>query len=74
LAIFDKVIVLDVDIETLKQRLASRAADDWGGNEEEKEFILRLHVANEDIPMGTVIDTARPLNEVVDAIVKCIEA
>jgi broad-specificity NMP kinase len=74
LDIFDKVIVLDVDTETLKQRLAGRAADDWGGNEEEKELILRLHAAKEGIPTGTVIDTARPLNEVVDAIVKCIEA
>ncbi|MFC5264071.1 AAA family ATPase [Kribbella qitaiheensis] len=74
LDIFDKVIVLDVDTETLKQRLAGRAADDWGGNEEEKEKILRLHATKEDIPKGMVIDTARPLNEVVDAIVKCIEA
>ncbi|WP_133806122.1 AAA family ATPase [Kribbella caucasensis] len=74
LDIFDKVIVLDVDTETLKQRLAGRAADDWGGNDEEKEKILRLHATKEDIPKGTVIDTARPLDEVVDAIVKCIEA
>jgi thymidylate kinase len=74
LDIFDKVIVLDVDTETLKQRLASRAADDWGGNEKEKELILRLHAAKEGTPTATVIDTARPLNEVIDAIVKCIEA
>lgn len=74
LAIFDKVIVLDVDTETLKQRLASRAADDWGGNKKEKELILHLHAAKDDIPKGMVIDTARPLNEVVDAIVECIQA
>jgi broad-specificity NMP kinase len=74
LDIFDKVIVLDVDTETLKQRLADRAADDWGGNDEEKEVILRLHATKEDIPKGTVIDTARPLKEVVDAVLECIEA
>jgi broad-specificity NMP kinase len=74
LDVFDKVIVLDVDTETLKQRLASRDADDWGGNDEQKEFILRLNGTKEGIPEGMVIDTARPLNEVVDAIVKFIEA
>ena len=71
--LFDKVLVLDVDTETLKQRLNSRAVDDWGANKEEKELILRLHATKEDIPEGTIIDTARPLNEVVDAIVECIE-
>lgn len=73
LDIFDKVIVLDVDTETLKQRLAGRASDDWGGNEAEREFILRLHATKRDIPEGTIIDTARPLDEVVDAIVRSTE-
>jgi broad-specificity NMP kinase len=66
--LFDKVFVLDVDTETLKQRLDSRTADDWGGNKKEKE--LRLHDTKEDIPEGMIIDAARPLNEVVDAIVQ----
>ncbi|TCC05871.1 AAA family ATPase [Kribbella soli] len=72
LDVFDKVIVLDVDTETLRRRLADREADDWGGNDEQKEFILRLHATKEDIPQGTVIDTARPLDEVVDAILDAI--
>jgi broad-specificity NMP kinase len=71
--LFDKVFVLDVDTETLKRRLDSRTVDDWGGNKKEKELILCLHATKEDIPEGMVIDAARPLNEVVDAIVKCIE-
>ena len=71
--LFDKVFVLAVDTETLKQRLDSRTADDWGGNRKEKELILRLHATKEDIPEGMIIDAARPLNEVVDAIVECIE-
>lgn len=67
--LFDKVFVLDVDAETLKKRLEKREADDWGGNDEQKEFILRLHVANDTLPDGIIINTARPLNEVVDDIV-----
>jgi hypothetical protein len=59
-----------VDTETLKQRLDSRTADDWGGNKKEKELMLRLHDTKEDIPEGMIIDAARPLNEVVDAIVQ----
>lgn len=74
LDVFDKVIVLDVDTETLKKRLADRAADDWGGNDEQKEFILRLHETKDGIPEGTVIDTARPLSEVVDAILDYVGA
>jgi len=71
--LFDKIFVLDVDTETLRKRLESREADDWGGNDKQKEFILRLHAANDTIPKGITINTARPLNEVVDAIVGCIE-
>jgi shikimate kinase len=71
--LFDKVFVLDLDTETLKQRLDSRTADDWGGNKKERELILRLHATKQDIPDGMIIDAARPLNEVVDAIVECIE-
>lgn len=74
LDVFDQVIVLDVDIEILQRRLADRAADDWGGNAEQKEFIVRLHATKEGIPDGLVIDTARPLSEVVDAIVQYVGA
>lgn len=73
LDVFDQVIVLDVDTETLKQRLAAREADDWGGNDEEKAFILHLHATRDGVPPGTVIDTtARSLGEVVDAIFDAI--
>jgi hypothetical protein len=71
--LFDKVFVLDVGTETLKQRLDSRTVDDWGGNKKEKELILRLHATKGDLPDGMIIDAARPRNEVVDAIVECIE-
>ena len=72
--LFDKVFILDIDTETLKKRLESREADDWGGNDKEKEFIVRLHATREAVPPeGIIIDTARPINEVVDAIVECFE-
>lgn len=74
LDVFDRVIVLDVDTETLKKRLVDRAADDWGGNDKQKQFIIRLHATKEGIPDGLVIDTGRPLNEVVDAILEYVGA
>ncbi|ADB35211.1 conserved hypothetical protein [Kribbella flavida DSM 17836] len=74
LDVFDQVIVLDVDTETLTQRLATRAADDWGGTEDQRAQILRLHATKEDIPHGTIINTARPLDEVVDAVLQCVDA
>ena len=43
------------------------------GIKKEKDLILRLHATKEDIPEGMIIDAARPLSEVVDAIVECIE-
>jgi dephospho-CoA kinase len=73
LDVFDQVIVLDVDTETLVRRLAAREPDDWGGNDEEKALILRLHATKEDIPQGTIINTARPLDEVVDAVLAAID-
>jgi hypothetical protein len=74
LDLFDGVFVLTVDADTLKQRIAGRAADDWGGNDEQKDFILRLHARGGDVPDGTIIDTRRPLSEVVDTILRYAEA
>lgn len=71
--LFDKVFVLDVDAETLTKRLESRETDDWGGSDEQKEFILRLHAENDTVPQGIKINTARPLSEVVDDILQQAE-
>src|SRR3954468_7937876 len=64
--LFDKVFVLDVDIETLRERLDRRTADDWDVTDPENstEFVLRLHATKESLPEGITIDTARPINEV----------
>jgi broad-specificity NMP kinase len=75
LDLFDKVFVLDVDIETLRERLDRRTADDWDVNNpaNNTEFKLRLHATKEALPEGITINTARPINEVVDVILECTE-
>ncbi len=67
--IFDEIFILEVDAETLNERLDNRPDDEWGKSKREREFILRLHATKEDIPSkGIVIDATRPLASVVDEI------
>jgi broad-specificity NMP kinase len=69
--VFDKVFILDLDAETLNQRLDNRADDDWGKSKDERELILRLHATKEDLPRdGIVIDATQPLVKVVDEILR----
>jgi broad-specificity NMP kinase len=73
--LFDKVFVLDVDVDTLNARLDNRADDDWGKSKGERELILRLHATKEDIPSsGIVIDATQPLVSVVDEILSHVQA
>ena len=73
--LFDKVFVLDVDVDTLNQRLDNRADDDWGKSQRERELILRLHATKEDLPSsGIVIDATQPLVNVVDEILRYVRA
>jgi broad-specificity NMP kinase len=71
--LFDGVFVLDVDVETLKQRLTDRPEDEFGGKPAEREFVLRLHATKQDIPKtALIIDATAPLASVVDDILsKC---
>lgn len=71
--LFDGVFVLDVDLETLTQRLANRPEDEFGGRPAERDLIVRLHATRDDIPRrATTIDAAAPLAAVVDTILsKC---
>lgn len=67
---FDEVFVLDIDNETIKQRLATRG-DNFGGKKEELELVLNLNNTKEDIPKKAVIvDATKPLNRVVDSILE----
>ena len=71
--LFDEVFILDVDAETLNERLDNRPDDDWGKSKSERELILRLHATKEDLPSsGIVIDATQPLVSVVDAILSHI--
>jgi gluconate kinase len=66
---FDEVFVLDVDLDTLKGRLARRPEDEFGGRLVEKDLIARLHTTKEDIPKNAVtIDAKPPVTDVVDEI------
>jgi len=66
---FDEVFVLDIDVDTLKRRLACRPEDEFGGRPAEQELILRLHATREDVPgNATTIDATAPLASVVDDI------
>lgn len=65
--LFDEVFVLDVDLDTLKRRLAGRPEDEFGGKPAERDVVLRLHATKEDLPRNaTIIDSTAPLTSVVD--------
>jgi thymidylate kinase len=69
--LFDEVFVLDIDLDTLQQRLDKRPKDEWGSTPSERALIVRLHSTKEDIPgTGVVIDATRPLTQVVDEILR----
>jgi hypothetical protein len=68
--LFDEVFVLEVDRRTLLERLDRRPGDEWGARPEERELVLRVHASGDDVPAGTRIDATRPLDEVVDEIVR----
>lgn len=71
--LFDEVFILEVDAETLNERLDNRPDDDWGKHKSERELILRLHATKEDLPSsGIVIDATQPLVSVVDEILSHI--
>ncbi|KQV32503.1 nucleoside kinase [Rhizobium sp. Root1203] len=67
--LFDAVFVLDVDVTTLKRRLAERPEDEFGSKPAEQELVLQLHATKEDSPKNaTAIVATAPLASVVDDI------
>ena len=69
--LFDAVFVLEVDLETLHQRLDQRSPDEWGSKPSERALIVRLHRTKADVPRtGLVIDAMPPLTDVVDEILR----
>jgi len=76
--LFDDVIVLEVDLDTMNRRIDERVAldpTDFGGRVEERELAVRLHLTKEDIPKnGIIIDATVPLARVVDEILRLSDA
>ena len=69
--VFDGIFVLEVDLETVMTRLATRPDDEWGGKQSDRDLIARLHATKEDQPIGgIVIDATQPLTTVVDQILR----
>ncbi len=69
LDLFDELFVLDVDLATLRRRLAKRPPDEFGGRPIEQELIVRLHATKQDIPRGaTIVDATAPVAQIVDAL------
>lgn len=70
--LFDAVFVLTIDLDTLRGRLDQRAADDWAGRGKtaERALVEELHASGADTPAGTPIDATRPLQAVVDEILR----
>lgn len=73
--LFNAVFVLDIDEETLRQRLRVRPDDEFGSKRDEQEFVLRLLATKEDIPTDAiVVDATAPLPVVVDSILSRCQA
>jgi hypothetical protein len=70
LGVFDEVFVLEIDLDTLNQRLAARPENEWGGTASEGESFARLqHETKEGLPKNAItIDATAPLSSVVDVI------
>jgi hypothetical protein len=67
--LFAGVFVLEVDVDTLNRRLASRSEGEWGGRASEREFVARLRATREGVPGKAIaIDATAPLARVVDTI------
>lgn len=67
--LFDQVFVLEVARDTLQERLASRPADEWGGEPAQRAMIMRLFETREDLPENAIpIDATAPIDRVVDDI------
>ena len=70
IGLFDKVFVLEIDLDTLNRRLAARPENEWGGTASEGESFARLqHETKEGLPGNAIIiDATAPLSSVVDTI------
>lgn len=68
--LLDGVVVLDLDVDTLRRRLDERPAGEFGSEPEERALVLRVHGTGEDLPDGIRVDATRPLTDVVDEVLR----
>jgi broad-specificity NMP kinase len=75
--LLDRVIILDVDNETLRHRLATRTTNSYGKAAHELDGILTANVGWADAyaALGAiVIDGTRPIDEVVADVIRLAES
>ncbi len=75
LDLFGKIVFLEIDKDTLRNRLLNRADNDFGKAPDELNNILGWHKSFEDEYRrygAIIVDAARPLSVVVDDIVETI--
>jgi shikimate kinase len=71
--LFDKVIYLDIDEQTLRHRVATRTSNYFGKAPHELENILKWHKGHRKMYEkygASIIDTNRPLDKVVNEVLK----
>lgn len=69
--VFDVVLVLQVSLRSLDRRLDARSREDWGGDgPTPRALIHRWHSTGEGLAVGVPIDADRPLDEVVEEILR----
>jgi len=75
--LLDGVFVLEVDdLDTVMRRIDERVLvdpGDWGGRQDERDTIMRLHHTKQGIAQGCAIDAAAPLERVVDEILRRVQ-
>lgn len=75
LHLFDKILYLQLDEATLKRRLGARTDNDYGKNDFELREIMerKRGLDAKYAALGvTTIDANKPLDEVVDEVLRCV--
>ena len=76
IGLFDAVLVLEVDLDTLNRRLDERPDGEWGGGEPvDRARIVRWHETKADVPQNAIpIDATAAITDVVDEILRHVDA
>lgn len=67
---FTTVFNLRIDDDTMRRRLERRTEDDWPLGQEGVELMLELNRRGERLPGAIEVDATRPLEQVVDELVR----